>query len=411
MTRTPPFSGAKGALSSPNFSASTIFSAETIKTWVEDSLLLRAPQPLEVRKTEAKQDHAARVHIYRKAWYDEAVPAAFGVGAFDGFHKGHQQLIHDAVQYAHTRQIRCAAVLFDPDPSVLLDSHPQSVLLDINDRVRALAQAGVDAVIVLSCTHALLQSSYVDFCLQTLPSFASVHSLHLGCNTVLGRDGKGTIDALRELGAHHDFEVVSHELLHIDNTVVCATRIRRLLEQAVTPDALTASNALTEAHRLLGRAHFVRGRVQHGRGEGKSFGFPTANLVCESARCVPATAVYAGFVHFQNHAWPAAINVGAPLTFLSDKQTRGQCCGQHKDQSCGSGKGQNNAQRLLEAHLLGFSGNLYDQTVDVSFVALLRPSRKFPSIAALEKTVHGNIYWVKTHLGNAAVKVGELAHD
>lgn len=376
-----------GFSNTSDFAACAPFSPETIKTWVESSLLLQAPRSLEVLSTQAKPGSSARLYIYQKAWYDQAAPAAFCIGAFDGFHRGHQQLVYDTVQYARTRQIRCAAVLFDPDPSVLLDSDPQQTLLDINDRIRALAQAGIDAVIVLSCTRALLQTSYVDFCLQTLPSFATVHSLHLGCNTALGSGGKGTIDVLHELGAQYDFEVVSHELLHIDNTVVCATHIRRLLQRAARP------GALAEAHKLLGRAHFVRGRVQHGRGEGKRFGFPTANLVCEATRCVPASAVYAGFVRFQDHVWPAAINVGAPLTFSSENHCKAQ------------------AQHLLEAHLLGFSGDLYDQTVEVSFVALLRPSRKFPSIDALEKTVHGNINWVQTHLGNAAVKVGEIGHD
>ena len=117
------------------------------------------------------------------------------------------------------------------------------------------------------------------------------------------------------------------------------------------------------------------------RGKGRSFGFPTANVRCGRNWCFPAQGVYACMVRHNMHAWPAAVNVGAPPTFSVEQQS------------------------FLEANLLGFEGNLYGEEVEVSFIEYLRPSRKFPSLEELEKTVVGNIQWVATNIGNSPVEV------
>ena len=134
--------------------------------------------------------------------------------------------------------------------------------------------------------------------------------------------------------------------------------------------------------RLLGRCHFVRGWVDHGRGEGTSFGFPTANVRCDARTCMPAEGVYACVVSDGSRAWPAAANVGAPPTF----DTRHDAY-------------------FLEANLLGFEGDLYGSELAVTFVAWLRASRPFSSLEELERTVLSNIDWVRRNVGETGVEV------
>ncbi|WP_028264185.1 riboflavin biosynthesis protein RibF [Atopobium fossor] len=340
--------------------------APTLTRLARQSFVLDGPELL---LTERHAD--AQVFIYNKTWNTLGVSRSYIIGAFDGMHTGHQSLVHDACVYARTHNTLAVAVTFDPDPSALVADVQQTMLLATQDRVRALAASGVDAVVVLKFTPKLMHTSYQDFCSTVLEDFGHMESLHVGVDFVLGAQAQGTVDMLKNLGAEKGFAVVGHPLVEAQIGTVTATRIRSLLKDA----------KLATANELLGRWHFVRGTVEYGRGKGRSFGFPTANVRCDSNWCFPAQGVYACMVRYNNCAWPAAVNVGAPPTFLAEQQG------------------------FLEAHLLGFEGNLYGKEVEVSFIEYLRPSRKFSSLEELEKTVVGNIQWVATNIGNAPVEV------
>ena len=61
-----------------------------------------------------------------------------------------------------------------------------------------------------------------------------------------------------------------------------------------------------------------------------------------------------------------------------------------------------NAARIgmLEANLIGFSGDLYGNDAEVVFVRYLRPPQKFGSRDALTSAVLANIEWTRKNLGN-----------
>ena len=174
------------------------------------------------------------------------------------------------------------------------------------------------------------------------------------------------------------FDVTGVELLEQGGAPVTATRIRGLVH----------AGRVEEAAGLLGRPHMVVGRVEHGRGEGASFGFPTANIVCDLFACVPEQGVYAGFVTVADEdgvrcAYPAAINVGLPPSF----------------------EGEAPEGTLLEANLIGFDGDLYGSKACVSFVRWLRDSRPFATLEELERTVLGNIDWTGRALGGRGIRI------
>jgi riboflavin kinase/FMN adenylyltransferase len=175
----------------------------------------------------------------------------------------------------------------------------------------------------------------------------------------------------RELG----FSVVTHDLLQEEGEVVSSTRIRGLLR----------AGRVEAAARLLGRCHVVRGHVQHGRGEGTGMGFPTANVACDGRDCMPGEGVYGGWVVVGDAAWPAAINVGAPVSFDARERLS-----------------------FLEANLMGFEGDLYGCDVAVVFAAWLRGARRFESVEELERVVGGNIAWVREHLGEGRVALDDV---
>lgn len=320
----------------------------------------------------SRQVGSARVFETAGTALGPDVPAVCAIGSFDGLHLGHRALIDAAAADSLSRGVPLALVTFDPDPSEVLSSRPPERLLPDAERVRSLALCGADALVVHDFSREFAAIPYGRYLLEELGRIVRPVSIHVGENFRFGAGGAGTPEAMSELGASHDFVVHGHALVSAGGEPVSSTRIRALLRAGEVSDAAA----------LLHRAHFVEGRVGHGRGEGTSFGFPTANVTLDARDCVPKDGVYAGFVEVDGTAWPAAINVGTPPSFSTEKRP------------------------MLEANLIGFSGDIYGATVRTVFLRRLRPSRRFDSLAELEKTVLGNIEWVRENLGETAVEVG-----
>lgn len=297
--------------------------------------------------------------------------SACALGAFDGVHVGHRALVQATLADARDRGVACVAVTFSPDPAEVL-SGPivNATLLPITDRIRLLATLGVDGVLVVPFTREVAATSHERFMSDWLVPAVRPVSIHVGADFRMGAGGAGTVDELRRVGARLGVSVHGHALVSEDGSAVSATRIRGLVREG----------AVKQASRYLCRDHCVRGTVEHGRGEGGSFGFPTANVRMDASACLPAEGVYAALASDGGHAWPAAVNVGAPRSF-----------------------GGRSGEPFLEATLLGFSGDLYGRELSVSFVAWLREPRTFSSLDELERTVLGNVEWVRTYVGEGEV--------
>lgn len=292
------------------------------------------------------------------------------LGAFDGVHLGHRELVGEAVRDARGRGVASVAVTFDPDPALVLTGTVENAeLLSVADRLRALAALGVDALLVIPFTPQLAATTHESFLTDILFPAVRPICIHVGSNFRMGAGGLGTVDALSVVAGGLGSSLRAHELACVDGGPVSATRVRTLLRE---------KGDVAEAARLLGRHHLVRGTVVRGRGQGTAFGFPTANLDLSPASCRPAEGVYAALAVTDGHAWPAAVNVGAPRSFGGEE-----------------------GKPFLEATLLGFSGDLYGSELAILFVEWLREPRKFPSFEVLEQTVLGNVEWVRRYVGPA----------
>lgn len=308
------------------------------------------------------------------------------IGAFDGLHLGHRALLSRAAEEARARGCRLVALTFDPDPARLFGGTADCDLIAAGERRRWLQAAGIGCVAVCRFTPALAALDYGRFAREVLFGLGRLEAIVVGSDFKLGAGGAGTVPALARLGregagrGEDGFDVVGVDLAGADGAPITATRIRGLL----------AEGAVEEAAGLLGRCHSVAGVVEHGRGEGTAFGFPTANVAVDEGLELPAEGVYAGQVVVacrepgeRPRAYAAAINVGKPPTFEPG------CAG----------------ARFLEATLAGFEGDLYGARVAVVFARWLRPSRPFDSLEELERTVLGNVDWVASTLGKDAIEL------
>jgi len=353
--------------------------------------------------------------------YTSRAPSCVAFGVFDGFHVGHQRLLHKTLESAHAHNLTSAVVTFDPDPSSVLHSQaPASCALDLDacllttkQRLELIARTHIDLIVVVAFTPALAKLEYQKFLTDVVMKHLAPRIIHVGTDFKMGYRGQGDISALRAFGSLHDIDVFGHRLAADNEVVISATLIRTLLQ----------NGDIALATRYLTRFYSLSGKVIHGRGKGSGFGFATANILCQANHCVPQSGVYMACVVCQHHIYPAAVNVGISPTFSSEfyenEQDNLQNNAQHNSQVSFEKTVQDNTQKnvcdskrralprqgFLEAHLLGFTGDIYGQTVDVIFIKRMRDVHKFESVSALIKAVHDNIKEVKNCLGETGIEV------
>jgi riboflavin kinase / FMN adenylyltransferase len=280
------------------------------------------------------------------------------IGAYDGVHLGHRAVIGLVRRRATERGIRSAVVTFDRHPaSVVRPESAPRLLTDLDQKLELLAETGLDYCLVITFDENRSRESADDFVREVLGDCLNAKDVVVGEDFHFGYRRAGNVPLLRQLGGDLGFEVDGVELVGPDgrpggeDARVSSTRIRHALVEG----------DLAQANSLLGRDYEVRGVVAHGDERGRELGFPTANVSVPGDILLPADGIYAGwFERAAGTVHPAAISLGRRPTFYVEAHAS-----------------------LLEAHLLDFSGDLYDEHVKVRFVARLRGEEKFDSVEAL----------------------------
>ncbi|PNH86699.1 bifunctional riboflavin kinase/FAD synthetase [Arthrobacter sp. AFG20] len=320
------------------------------------------------------------VHI----WNDPTeVPEDFGpsvvtIGNFDGVHRGHQQVLSQLIRTARLNNAKSVAVTFDPHPALVHrpESAPE-LIMGLQDKLQALGELGLDAVLVMKYSLELAGLTPEEFVGSVLVD--SLHASHvvIGHDTRFGKGNSGDLNTMQDLGEKFGFEVlVISEFgsegfpLHDDGGTdrrCSSTWVREALREG---DVGTAGA-------VLGRAHRMRGEVVHGAARGRDLGFPTANLSSDASGLIPGDGIYAGWlVDEAGTRWPAAISVGSNPTF-------------------------DGVSRQVEAHVIDRPEeriedfDLYGQTVVVEFVARLRGMVAYRGPEALVEQMRQDV--LQTH--------------
>ena len=311
----------------------------------------------------------------------QGASCAFGV--FDGVHRGHRYLLDCARETAAGEGSSFSgaakperltekdpgnsgvslALTFDIDPDETFHADRLKKLMTNEQRIAALAESGVDAVVVLPFTGEFSSQEPEQFLRTTFQGFAP-YALHVGFDIRFGKKAAGNIDTLREWSRSTGTLVYAHDLESADGKPITATRIRKLL----------GDGKIEEANELLGHPYAISGTVERGRGDGGDFGFKTANLRFPGMLRTLGDGVYAAWAYVDGERYKAAVSVGVAPTF-ADKATA-----------------------TMEPHILDFEGDLYGQPITLEFMHWLRPMMTFASTEELIATVMGNIAWVRENL-------------
>jgi riboflavin kinase/FMN adenylyltransferase len=284
------------------------------------------------------------------------VKCAATIGVFDGVHAGHRQVIKHLVSVAQFHHLASMVITFDRQPRQLFDPEFRPQLLTTQEeKKREIERLGVDFLVVLPFTKEMASLSARDFMAQILKEKLNVKSLQIGYDNRFGRDRTEGFDDYRRYGQELGINVYQGIKLSFQNYdfAVCSSNIRSLLVDDGNIETATV---------MLEHPYQLSGKVMPGEHIGHQLGFPTANLQPDDPfKLIPASGVYAVWAQIVDsgrEAMPAMMNIGTRPTF----------------------DGRN---RTLEVNIFDFDGDLYSQTVIITFVARLREERKFESPEAL----------------------------
>ncbi len=285
-------------------------------------------------------------------------PTVASVGNFDGVHRGHRAILAAAIAEARACGVQAVAVTFDPHPEQFLRPGQAPRLIAPNgERLRWLAETGIDAALVLPFDAALARLSPRAFVEQILVGALQARSLHEGRNFRFGRGASAGVEELAAMGAELGFAVHAHEAVRVRGLEVSSSAIR----------ALVTAGDIRRARWLLGRPFAVLSTQARGRGIGTRLVVPTVNLAAYEG-LLPGFGVYVTRLAIGERAFQAVTNVGNRPTF-------------------------GEASFAVESHLLDFEPMeiAAETPVELTFLHRLRGERTWPSPEALKAQIFKDI--------------------
>jgi riboflavin kinase/FMN adenylyltransferase len=274
-------------------------------------------------------------------------------GTFDGVHRGHQTVLKQVVATAQAHHKKSLLLTFHPHPRLVINPNDQSLrtLQSIEEKAKSVFALGIDYVLVLPFTEEISKKSPAQFVEDILVNALNVSTMVVGYDHRFGHNRSGGFEELTRLGKSFGFEVLEIEANLIEAIAVSSSRIRR---------ALMEGN-ISDANQLLGSTYLLTGMVEKGKELGRTIGFPTANIaINDPYKLIPAHGVYCGFARINDTQIPMLCNIG-PQPTVNGKDTK------------------------IEAHLLDFNQDLYNQTITLGLVQFLRKIERFESLEALKK--------------------------
>lgn len=275
-------------------------------------------------------------------------PIVAAIGTFDGVHRGHRSVITALTEYAKQHEMDPLVITFSRHPLQLIDpERSPAMLTTLAKKKKLLTEAGAQVKVV--DFDESLRATTARQWMQYLYNDWNVRALVIGYDNTFGSDGVNlSLEDYRKIG-----EEIGLKVITVDEIKgVSSSAIRKAVK----------SGNMELACEMLGRPYSITGKVIHGQQIGQNLGFPTANVEIPEGVAIPKPGAYSAVVKILDDGskYPAMVNVGTRPTLMRGNDLQ------------------------IEAHLLDFSGNLYDKEITVRFLSRLRDETKFDSIEALK---------------------------
>jgi riboflavin kinase/FMN adenylyltransferase len=282
---------------------------------------------------------------------------SLALGTFDGIHLGHQEVISCAVNCAKEINCKSGIITFKEHPYCYFKKVSPKYILSLNDKYKILEKLGIDYVIELDFSQ-ICKMTPEEYLNDIVVKYFSPKAISTGFNHYFGKDKSGNVLFLSENQRKFDYLYFATPPQTIFGDVISSTAIRSFINDGVMDMAAS----------MLGRKFFISGKVIKGKNIGTSIGFPTANVIYPSDIIEPPYGVYSSEIELQNgNRYKAIVNFGIAPTVSSENNAR------------------------VEAHLLNFNEDIYEQNIKIEFDKFIRPEIKFNSIEELKTQIELDI--------------------
>ncbi|QCZ93008.1 bifunctional riboflavin kinase/FAD synthetase [Salinimonas iocasae] len=277
------------------------------------------------------------------------------IGKFDGVHEGHKAVLKNVLEKARELDLPATVMVFEPQPEeVFTPDKAPARLSTLAEKYRLLKQQGVDRLLCVRFNKAFASQQADTFVQELLVNKLGVQFLVVGDDFRFGKGRQGDFTMLKEAGQKSGFEVVSTQSFRVDDRRISSTAVRQALNDG----------AFDKAASMLGRPFSITGRVVHGEKNGRTIGFPTANVLLKRFR-TPLKGVFAVTVNYRQCVWHGVANVGTRPTL-------------------------NGEQVQLEVHIFDVNADLYGETIEVTPRLKIRDEKKFDSFEALKQQIQND---------------------
>ena len=295
--------------------------------------------------------------------------AVVTIGNFDGVHIGHRKVLNLVVQRAGEVGGTSVALTFSPHPREFFDTEfHEQMITTMEQRLELIESLGVDYLIIQEFDKELASMPPKRFVSDILVGKLGAIEVCVSGKFRFGNKASGDVKLLNELAVEHGYKVISVENAQFRHSVVSSSFIRGVL----------LKGEMDIAMKMLGRPYCIVGTVYPDTKRGtRILKFPTSNVRPEN-ELIPPTGIYASSVVHADVRLPAATYIGSRPTF-------------------GGGK------RVIETHIIGFSGSLYDSKISVEFYRKIREDIKFETPEALQAQIAADVEDIIAFLGRHRV--------
>ncbi len=290
------------------------------------------------------------------------------IGAYDGLHLGHEQLLHRVKAASAELGLPSIVMSFEPTPKEFFAAaSPPARLMRFREKFDALESHGID---IFFCPHFdvhMRDISAAAFIRRILIHGLCARHIVIGDDFRFARKREGKLEHLQQVSSALGYELEQVPSIEVDGIRVSSTAIRESLWQG----------ELQRATALLGRPYRMSGKIILGDKVGRTLGYPTANVDLRRRQSA-VMGIFAVRVHgLPGGSRDAVASVGTRPTFGDNKP-------------------------LLEVHIFDFDEDIYGQFISVDFISRLRSEVRFDKVEELVAQMHRDADNAKAILADSA---------
>lgn len=292
----------------------------------------------------------------------------FGLGNFDGIHRGHRFLIDKVKEISTKNNYKSGILLFtEHTKDILNPKNPIPKLTNTNDKIDILSDLNIDYIFLINFESIsnLTPNQFIYFLTNNL----NCKGIVVGNDYRFGKKAMGDTKLLKQLCCENNIILNIIDTVKDKNINVKSTNIRNYINEGM----------ITEANKLLGRNYFITGNVIHGEKRGRELGFPTANMINDYNYVLPKEGVYYTKTTIiskdSQKKYDSLSFIGNNITF-------------------------NEFDKKIETFLFDFSNNIYGEKIRVEFIDFIRQNYKFNSKFELINQMNKDVDFVKNYNKN-----------